>query len=60
VSSVAYHLELPESMKIHNIFHIDLLTPYKEMEAYGMPFTQPSPVIENKEEEYEIESILDV
>jgi Chromo (CHRromatin Organisation MOdifier) domain len=56
---VAYHLELPESMKIHNGFHIDLLTPYKEMEAYCMPFTWPPPVIKNKEKEYEIELILD-
>jgi hypothetical protein len=56
---VAYHLELPELMKIHDVFHINLLTPYKETEAYGMPFTQPPLVIENKEEEYKIESILD-
>ena len=59
VSSVVYRLELPESMKIHNVFQIDLLTPYKETEAYGMPFTWPPLVIENEEEEYKIESILD-
>ena len=59
VLSVVYWLELPQSMKIHDIFHIDLLTPYKEIEAYGMPFTRPPPMIENKEEEYEIELILD-
>jgi Chromo (CHRromatin Organisation MOdifier) domain len=46
-------------MKIHDVFHIDLLTPYKEMEAYGMPFTQLPPVIENEEEEYKIKLILD-
>ena len=22
-------------MKIHNVFHVDLLSPYKETEAYG-------------------------
>ena len=59
VSSVAYHLELPKSMMIHDMFHIDLLTPYKETDTYGAPFTWPSLVIENKEKEYEIESILD-
>ena len=33
--------------------------PYKKMEAYGTPYTQPPPVIEEGEEEYEIESIID-
>jgi len=32
-------LALPLSMKIHNVFHMDLLLPYKEMEQYGTPFT---------------------
>jgi len=41
-------------MKIHNVFHINLLLSYKETEAYGMP-----PMI-NNEEEYKIKSILDV
>jgi hypothetical protein len=39
VSSVAFRLELPPSMRIHNVFHADLLLPYKETEAYGTPFT---------------------
>ncbi len=56
---MAFRLDLPPSMKIHNVFHIDLLLPYKETEAYGTPFTRPPPVID-MEEEYEIESILDV
>jgi len=45
-------------MKIHNVFHIDLLLSYKEIEQYGMPFTQPPPIIDS-EEEYKIENILD-
>ncbi len=57
VGPMAYRLELPPSMKIHNIFHVDLLMPYKEMEQYGMPYTRPPPVIDQGEEEYEIESI---
>jgi len=45
-------------MRIHDTFHMDLLLPYKEMEAYGMPFTCPPLIIDSKEE-YEIEGILD-
>jgi len=58
ISPVAMRLVLPPSMKIHNVLHTDLLLPYKEMEQYGMPFTQPPPIIDS-EEEYEIENILD-
>jgi len=39
ISPVAMQLDLPQSMKIHNVFHTDLLLLYKEMEQYGMPFT---------------------
>ena len=58
ISSVAMQLVLPTSMKIHNMFHMDLLLPYKEMELYGMPYTCP-PLIIDSEEEYKIENILE-
>jgi len=45
-------------MKIHNVFHIDLLIPYNETEAYGETYTQPPPEIIDGEEEYEIEEII--
>jgi hypothetical protein len=45
-------------MKIHNVFHVDLLMPYKETKVYGMPFTRPPPVIDGKEE-YKVEAIVD-
>jgi tRNA U38,U39,U40 pseudouridine synthase TruA len=46
-------------MKIHNVFHINLLLPYKETEAYGMLYTHP-PLVIKKEEEYEVKNVLDV
>ena len=58
ISPMAMRLALPQSMKIHNMFHTDLLLPYKETEQYGTPFTRPPPIIDS-EEEYEIENILD-
>jgi hypothetical protein len=60
ISPVAYRLQLPSTMKIHNVFYIDLLSPYKVTEAYGEPYTCPPPVIEEEEEQYEIDTILDM
>jgi Chromo (CHRromatin Organisation MOdifier) domain len=45
-------------MKIHNVFHVDLLIPYTETEAYGETYTQPSPEIIDGEEEYEVKEII--
>jgi hypothetical protein len=47
-------------MKIHDVFHIDLLTPYKETEQYGPAYTPPPPDIIDGHEEQEVEAILDV
>ena len=44
-------------MKLHDIFHIDLLLPYKEMEEYGLAYMRPPPELIEGEQEYEVESI---
>jgi chromodomain-containing protein len=58
IGSVAYRLQLPPSIKVHDMFHIDLLTPYKEIEEYGQAYTRPPLITVQSEEEYEVESIL--
>jgi chromodomain-containing protein len=55
---MAYRLDLPPLIKVHDVFHINLLTPYKEMEEYGQAYMRPPPIIVQSEEEYEVESIL--
>ena len=55
---VTYQLLLPPQMKIHNIFHVDLLTPYIETQAYGENYPQPPPKIIDGEEEYKVEMII--
>jgi len=59
VSPVAYRLQLPPSMsKMHNVFHIDLLIPYVETQAYRQSYPQPPPDIIDGKEEYEVEEIV--
>ena len=45
-------------MKIHDVFHVDLLIPYKETEAYGNAYPQPPPELIDGQEEYEVEEII--
>src|ERR1700761_8234886 len=59
LSPVTYRLTLPEQWKIHPVFHVDLLTPYKETTFHGANYTRPPPDLINDEEEYEVEQILD-
>jgi hypothetical protein len=59
LSEAVYRLEIPQQWKIHNVFHANLLMPYKEMELHGPNFTRPPPDLINGEPEYEVEKILD-
>jgi hypothetical protein len=59
ISRVIYWIKLPQMWKIHNVFHVDLLTPYHETQAYGITNSQPPPELIDGEEEYEVKEIID-
>ena len=58
LSPVTYRLSLPSSMKIHPVFHVDLLTRYQETTAHGPNYEWPPPDIIDGEPEWEVEKII--
>jgi hypothetical protein len=58
ISPVAFQIKLPETWKIHDIFHASLLSPYCKTPSHGPNFTRPLPELIEGQEEYEIEAIL--
>jgi hypothetical protein len=58
ISPVVYCLELPLHWKIFNVFHVSLLTPYKETEEHGENFPEPPPDLIKDKPEYEVEEVL--
>ena len=60
LSPVTYQLTLPEQWKIHPVFHVDLLTPYKETVFHCPNYTRPPLDLVNNKEEYKVEQVLDL
>ena len=58
ISPLAYHLQLPPTWKIHNVFHVSLLSTYCETAEHGPNYMCPPPKEIDREEEYEIAEIL--
>jgi hypothetical protein len=51
-------LDLPEHLKIHNVFYVGLLSKVKEDESRPI-LREPGPLEVEGEEEYEVEEIVD-
>jgi hypothetical protein len=58
LSERAYHLKLPENLKIHDVFYVGLLSKVKEDPARPI-IRDPGPLEVEGEEEYEVEEIID-
>ncbi|KAF8692548.1 hypothetical protein RHS03_08599, partial [Rhizoctonia solani] len=54
----AYHLKLPETLKIHNVFYVGLLSKTHKSPSQPFPERPPPETIEG-EEEYEVKQIID-
>ncbi len=55
IGPVAYKLELPANMKIHNVFHVALLKAYR---SDTRSYDPPPPITINGDIEFEVETIL--
>ncbi|CCO35258.1 Transposon Ty3-G Gag-Pol polyprotein AltName: Full=Gag3-Pol3 [Rhizoctonia solani AG-1 IB] len=58
ISDRAYRLELPKTMRIHNVFYVGLLSKVKRNELQAWE-NRPPPITVDGEEEYEVEGIMD-
>ncbi len=58
ISPVAYQLRLPIAWNIHNVFHVSLLSPYRETDAHRPNYSRPPPDLIEGEEEYEVEKVV--
>jgi len=58
-SDVDYKLALPPALRVHDVFHVDRLSPYRGNEVNGEVPPPPDPVTIEGEEEYEVDHIRD-
>jgi len=59
IGTRSFRLELPKSMKVHPVFHIQLLERFRPDVIPGRTQKPPPPLIVAGQEEWEVEAILD-
>jgi hypothetical protein len=57
IGTNAYRLELPVGWRVHDVFNVEYLEPYKEREGSEADL-MPPPEVWDEEEHYEIEEVL--
>jgi len=58
INKNAYKLDLPYTIRKHNVFHVSLLDRYTPPTA-GQPPTEPQPTVVDDSDEWEVDRILD-
>jgi len=58
LSLTTYHLDLPTTWQIHNVFHGALLLPYIKTIEHGPNDPEPPPDIIDGEHKYKVEEIV--
>ncbi|CEP11259.1 hypothetical protein [Parasitella parasitica] len=59
IGSRSYKLALPHTMKVHPVFHINLLEPFIEDTIPGRKPKELPPIVIDDHEEYEVDNIVD-
>ncbi|TPX36791.1 hypothetical protein SeLEV6574_g08003 [Synchytrium endobioticum] len=60
INPVAFEIELPHNLKIHNVFHVSLLKRYNRPSDPSRQLPKPPPLRVLEDEEYDIREVLDV
>ncbi|TPX37918.1 hypothetical protein SeLEV6574_g07822 [Synchytrium endobioticum] len=60
ISPVAFEPQLPKSMKIHPVFHVDLLKPYVRSTDTSRSSPKPPPISVEEQKGWIIKDIIDV
>ena len=50
---------MPDTVQLHSVFHVSLLELASDDPFPGQTYPPPPPIIVNREEEWEVEKILD-
>ena len=58
INKNAYKLDLPYTIRKHNVFHVSLLDRYTPPTA-GQPPSEPRPTVVDDSDEWEVDRILD-
>src|SRR6266702_4072077 len=59
MAPVNYRFKLPTQWSVHDIFYMDLLTPYRETDLHGSNYSRLAPDLVDNKEEYKVKKILD-